>query len=323
METSKLMTPLFCGNSFNREGRRMRAVFEREISNGTTTYRLWRSAGKTNLEYPRAENDRYILHVEINGRLAPLGMTDFYLVDHCGFKVAMKKLYGGDEEREQHFDDLRKSGDDKAVLAALDVERKEIDRYGSDPARQSDYIQKILNDHVSTYLAAKENGGKTFPDFIGALVMDDLARCMELSTVYKALKQEERLTHAARAEEEDKAFCEARNGEAKQVVEEAVNILRSGGVLENRTVKFYRSRYSCSAYSIVNYLMRLYHIDVPPRTQGWINDKLSSVTIKDGRCVSLRYLRAKSNRGSQTFSVRMNDLIRAVIRQASKGDEAA
>lgn len=61
MENSKLMTPLFYGRMFNRNGRKMRAVFEKEISNGTQTYRLWRNAGKPDLEYPRAENDKYIL----------------------------------------------------------------------------------------------------------------------------------------------------------------------------------------------------------------------------------------------------------------------
>ena len=46
MENSKLMTPLFYDGMFNREGRRMRAVLEKEISDGTQTYRLWRAAGK-------------------------------------------------------------------------------------------------------------------------------------------------------------------------------------------------------------------------------------------------------------------------------------
>ena len=69
METSKLMKLLFYGGNFNREGRRMRAVLEREISDGTQTYRLWRDAGKPDLDYPRAENDKYILYMEINGYL--------------------------------------------------------------------------------------------------------------------------------------------------------------------------------------------------------------------------------------------------------------
>lgn len=38
----------------------MRAVFEREISDGTVSYRLWRSDGKPDIQYPRAENDMMI-----------------------------------------------------------------------------------------------------------------------------------------------------------------------------------------------------------------------------------------------------------------------
>ena len=74
MEGSKLMTPLFYDGNFNREGRKMRSVLEREISDGAQPYRLWRSAGKPDLDYPRTENDKYILHVEINGYLLPLRM---------------------------------------------------------------------------------------------------------------------------------------------------------------------------------------------------------------------------------------------------------
>lgn len=59
MENSKLMTPLFYDGFFNREGRRMRAILDREIINGSTTYRIWRGAGKPDMEYPRAENDKY------------------------------------------------------------------------------------------------------------------------------------------------------------------------------------------------------------------------------------------------------------------------
>ena len=91
MEPNKMMIPLFYGGMFNREGRRMRAAFVREVSDGTQAYRLWRNAGKQDLQYPRAENDKYILYVEINGYLATLGMTDYALADHCGFAPAAQK----------------------------------------------------------------------------------------------------------------------------------------------------------------------------------------------------------------------------------------
>ena len=59
METSKLMTPLFCNGMFNADGKRKRAVFVGEVSNGTDAYRLWRSCGAPNRDYPRAENDTH------------------------------------------------------------------------------------------------------------------------------------------------------------------------------------------------------------------------------------------------------------------------
>lgn len=315
MENCKLMTSLFYKDMFNREGRKMRAVFEREVSNGTETYRIWRSAGKPDLDYPRAENDKYILHVELNGYLVPLRLTDYTLIDICGFQAAAEKLYGGSANRGQHFDALRESGGDDAVLAAVAEERAEIVRIGGEPARQANYIQTMLAEHTQTYLKAKENGGTSFPDFIGALLADDLARCVELSAAYREKCRRERDARAARAAEEDRAYCEERNSVAEQTVSKAIQILLDGGELENETVRFYRSRYDSSAYSVVNHLMRLYHIDVPLRTQGWINERLSSATIKDGKCECLRFLRSKKGRCSQKFFACMNDLIRAVTAQ--------
>lgn len=311
---SKLMPTLFCNGAFNREGRRMRAVHEMTVSNGTDSYRLWRSAGKPNNKYANAENDRYYLYVEINGYLAPVGLTEYTLIGRCGTK-AVDEQYGGREARRLYFDDLRETGGEEAVVTALDEERKETERLGSDPAHQADYIRQCLDDRVQTYLKARENGGETFPDFTGALVLDDLAKCVELSAAHKARRREEHQARAARAAEEEKAFCEEQNRIAEKAVSDAIQAIRGGGVLKNDTVKFYKSRYSASAYSIVLYLMRHYGIDVPLRTQGWIKDRLVSAAIKNGRCEHVRYLRAKNGRCSETFFVCMNQLIQAVTEQ--------
>ena len=163
----------------------------------------------------------------------------------------------------------------------------EIERFGSDPARQTDYIRTLINKRVDAYQKAKENGGQTFPDFVGALVMDDLARCVELPAVYQAKRKADEAIRRTRAAEEEKAYCEKRNRPAEQAVSAAIQVIREGGVLKNETITFYQSRYSSSSYSIVNYLMRLYHVDVPLRTQGWIKDKLVNVTILEGRCSQL------------------------------------
>ena len=321
METSKLMTPLFYNGNFNREDRRMRAVLEREVSDGTQTYRLWHSAGKPTVDYPRTENDRYILYVEVNGYLVSIGLTDYKLTDICGFELAAQKLYGGKEKRGAWIDALKEAGGNDAVSAAVAEEEKEIQQYGGDPARQAEYILNFLNDHVSIYLKARENGGQTFPDFIGALVMNDLARCMELSEVYRKRRQDEHVARRALAEEEERAYCVEQNQLAEQAVAAAVQTILNGGVLKNEKVRFCQSKYSSSTYSIINYLMRLYQVDVPLRTQGWINEKLVNATIQDGKCKRLQYFRSKGGRCSQKFFQCMNALIQAVTAQAS--EEAA
>ena len=146
--------------------------------------------------------------------------------------------------------------------------------------------------------------------------MNELAKCSELSAVYRAKQQAEAEAHHAFVEAENRAYCEEQNRVAEQAVSAAIQVIREGGILENQTVVFYRSRYDFSACSIFNYLMRQYQVDVPLRTQGWIKEKLSSATIQDGKCENLRYLRYKNCRGSQRFFECMNALIRAVTQQA-------
>lgn len=317
MGNSKLMAPLFCDGFFNRSGRKMRAVLEKTVSNGMNSYQLWRSAGKPDRDFATTEDDKYYLYAEINGRLAPIGLTHHDLVTRCG-SDAVDEKYGGPEARERYFDDLRKNKGQEAVLAALDKERVEIERLGSDPTRQADYIEKFLDERVQVYLKSKETGGKTFPDFIGALVINDLDKCVELSDAYKAVRRAKEKARAAKDAEEEKAFCEEQNWKAEQKISDALQAIRNGGVLKNDTVQFYKSRYEASSYSIVLYLMRQYHIEVPLRTQGWIKDRLLSATIRDGRCKNVQYLRSKKGRCSEAVFKCMDQLAKAVVEQQSE-----
>ena len=312
MGNASLMTPLFYRDNYNADGKKMRALFLREVSNGTDTYRLWRRDGKPDREYPQGEGDAYILYVEQGSYLAPLRMTDYYMVNHCGYHAAVAALYGDEDNREQYFGSLRQSGGDPAVLEALGREELMIQECGSDPARQASYIKNILDGHVATYRTSKETGGETFPDFIGALVLGELPTCVKLSAVYKARSKIRTQERMAKAEAEDKTYCEERNRQAQQQVEDALRIIREGGVLHNDTVEFYRSRYDSSACSIILYLMRRYQVSVPLRTQGWINERLTNATITDGRCAQLQFRGNKRSKCSSRFFDCMNELIHAV-----------
>ena len=312
MSNAKLMTPLFYQGNYNTGGKKMRALMIREVTNGTDTYRLWRRDGKPDRQYPQGKGDDYILYVELHGYLATLRTTDYYLIDRCGYKAMVAALYGGEDKREQYFDGLRRSGGDEAVLEVLRQEEQKIQELGRDPACQADYIKAILDGHVSTYLESKESGGETFPDFIGALVLDELPTCRELSAIYQGKCREREQERKAKADAEDRAYCQEHNQRAEQQVQEAIRIIREGGVLQNDTVEFYRDKYDSSACSIVLYLMRQYQVDVPLRTQGWINERLANATIADGRCSHLQFWGHGRNRASRRFVDCMNELIRTV-----------
>lgn len=85
MSDAKLMLPLFYNGMFNRDGRKIRAVHNYDVSNGEYSYRLWTQAGQPDMDYPRSESDRYLLYVEIQGYLVPLGMTEYRLTERCGY----------------------------------------------------------------------------------------------------------------------------------------------------------------------------------------------------------------------------------------------
>ncbi len=308
MSDAKLMIPLFCNGMFNCGGRRIRAVHLYDVSDGEHRYRLWAKAGTPDIDYPRVESDRYLLYVEIHGYLAPLGMTEYFLTEHCGYLPAMRELYGGEQARQTLFDGLQ--GD--AVREAIAAERTAIARLGGESARQAAYIHGVLSAHLQRYTASKENGGETFPDYIGALMADELDHCMQLSKIYRSLKQQEDEMRQAQIAEQNRVYQQSVNTEKEKAVGAALQIIRSGGTLKNDTLCYYKDDGSFVETSLILYLMREYHIDVPLRTQGWIKERLASATVQEDFCGSVTYYRAKKSPCSQKFFDCMRDLILAV-----------
>lgn len=308
MSEAKLMLPLFYNGMFNRDGHKIRAVRSFDVSNDEYQYRLWTQAGQPDMVYPKNEADRYLLYVEIRGYLAPLRMTEYRLAECCGYLPAMQELYGGEENRKAYFAHLQ----DTTVGEAIAAEEAAILRLGKESPRQADYIHGILNEHLMRYTASKENGGKTFPDYVGALMADELDHCIQLSKIYRSLKQQENEIRQAQIAEQDRMYQQSVNTEKEKAVGAALQIIRSGGTLKNDTLCYYKDDGSFVETSLILYLMREYHIDVPLRTQGWIKERLASATVQEDFCGSVTYYRAKKSPCSQKFFDCMRDLITAV-----------
>lgn len=308
MSDAKLMMPLFCNGMFNRNGHKIRAVRSFDVSNDEYQYHIWTQAGQPDTAYPRNETDCYLLYVEVRGYLAPLGMTEYRLTECCGYLPAMQELYGGEENRKAYFAHLQ----GMTVGEAIAAEEAAITRLGKESSRRAEYIHGMLNAHLMRYTASKENGGKTFPDYVGALMADELDHCIQLSKIYQANKQQEDEIRQAQIAEQDRVYQQSVNTEKEKAVGAALQIIRSGGTLKNDTLCYYKDDGSFVETSLILYLMREYHIDVPLRTQGWIKERLASATVQEDFCGSVTYYRARKSQCSQKFFDCMWDLITAV-----------
>ena len=289
---STLKKPLFINGMYNREGKNCRADFVREISNGEELYKLWTTTEKK--EYPQNEHDKFWLYVEVNNYLVPVKLTEWNLVDHLGFYPACVELYGTREERARVW---QRSEDINALRAQ---EEPVILRYGSDPARQADYIHKLLSDHVRYYISARDNGG-TFADFIGAAVLGEFDKCAELSAKLRA--EREAKEEAARREREEQETKERAEQEEqhRQEIKKAEEIFTRGGLISDGAL-------------LVEIADR-HGVKIPLRTRGWILNSFAqcSITIINGAPrYSVRYYKRNSGTGS-TKIYEIIEQIRAAI----------
>mgnify|MGYP006879537845 FL=1 len=292
---STLKKPLFINGMFNRDGKNCRADFVREVSNGAQSFRLWTTTEKN--RYPQNEHDEFWLYVEVNNYLVPVKLTDWNLVNHLGFVQMCAEMYGTQQERARVW---QASKDINALQAR---EEPVILRYGSDPARQADYIHKLLSDHVRYYIDARDNGG-TFADFIGAAVLGELEICAELSAKLRA-EREAKEEAARREREERKAREKAEREELhNKALEEAENVFTRGGLIKDG--------------ALLVELADAHGVKIPLRTRGWILNSFAqcSIAIIDGAPrYSVRYYKRNSGTGS-TKIYEIIEQIRAAIMAA-------
>lgn len=167
------------------------------------------------------------------------------------------------------------------------------------------------------YMDAKTNVEKDWIrdaeiQLVSYFAPEKVAGYMELKKQMQEYREKESVRKAEEREREAAEFVEKMNRKAEEKISAAKDVIRNGGRLQNDSVTVYKDRYDSSTYSIINHLMRMYNIDVPLRTQGWINDKLANAKIENGKCETLQYRKVKGAQCSQRFFDCMNELITAV-----------
>ena len=126
-------------------------------------------------------------------------------------------------------------------------------------------------------------------------------------------REEKAMIEAEERKAAHQQYVEEHNKIANEMIEKVIKIIKSGGRFNNDRVEIFRDYYNSSEYSVVNYLMRKYGIKVPLRTQGWINERLVSVTVDEsGNCKQCQFQRVKGGKRSESFWQYINELITAV-----------
>lgn len=126
-------------------------------------------------------------------------------------------------------------------------------------------------------------------------------------------EEEERKKECA----EQRAQLERLQRQTEKQLQEAVNVLKSGGRLSNQKITVYRTVYDSKEYSILNYLAQKYGVNIPIKTRGWINSSLSGIVISDGRMTKEYVFKGKNF--STVIWKYMDQLIAAVRKEESDG----
>jgi len=117
-------------------------------------------------------------------------------------------------------------------------------------------------------------------------------------------QEEKRQAEIAEREAKEREEKEKHSTEVQKTILEAENIIRTQGTLYNKEFE---------GKTIVLYLLKKYGVNVPIKTQGWINNALAKVWFQDGK---ITYSYYKSSRNSTVFYRYLKELEEKILQSA-------
>lgn len=135
--------------------------------------------------------------------------------------------------------------------------------------------------------------------------------CLKAKAIFPKRQEQEEQKQAQEEREEQLTYVQQQNEEVQRIIQNVIQTLKSGGILDNCEITLYKDYYNFSIYHIINHLARLYNISIPIKTQGWINSSLALVEIsKDGEVTSYKVFHG--NNSSKVIFKYLNQLVEAV-----------
>ena len=109
-------------------------------------------------------------------------------------------------------------------------------------------------------------------------------------------------------EQEDKEYIDSKNKIVCELISQAEQAIINNQKVNNKEITIYKSRYESNDTSLILYMMKLYEIKIPLKTQGWINNALASIfyDVEEG---NISYSYYKSSANSNVFRKYLNEFV--------------
>lgn len=299
---AKLMKPLFVDGNFNREGKRIRAKYIKTLSHDSVDYPLWINAGTPDKDYAKSEEDKYYYMIETNGYLVSCGYTQYELKQRSDYECLNKEFYGSKENRDNIFSEIYKGRTFQEYRPLVDEQIKKEDvftaEHGNNEDIQAEFLKSQIDRHIEEYINARDNNG-SFADFHGAVFLNELDKCVEISKRNKEIRQQEDAVKRAEREEKQRKEREENERIEQEAISKAESIMINGGKIDNG--------------EIIVKLADKHNVKIPIRTRGWILNNLAYCNISDAGSISYSYYkRTKNATGSQTVYSVLSDIRKTI-----------
>lgn len=174
-----------------------------------------------------------------------------------------------------------------------------------------EYITKCLNNNQFINVAEiklMELAGES-PEYIQRLI--------EHRQKVLDLREQEHREREQKRQQEEQEYIEKKNNEVAEMVAKAEQSIVNKEKMQNKDITVYKSRYESNSLSLVLYLMKQYDINIPLKTQGWINNALADIFYdKDYNEWTYTYYTSSAN--STVFQKYLNELVKKVNEKYSK-----
>lgn len=151
-----------------------------------------------------------------------------------------------------------------------------------------------------------------FAKYIAPELIDRLIAAKENRIKMREVKRKE-MEEERKREEELRANKD--NEETEKEIANFIDKVKNGGVFENSEITIHENGDDGKTYNTIVYLMEKNGIKIHIRTKGWIMNNAQFFTFKDGKCISVSYMKhygSKSKGSTKIFDL-INELTKIIM----------